>query len=254
MRQVVLDTETTGLNPKLGDRIIEIGCVELLNRRLSERSFTPISTRSARWSLGRRACTASRARTSWRSRSSPRWRRRSSTTCAAPSSSSTTRTSTSSSSTELALAGCAARAACRAHHRHAGFRQGAAPRQEELARRAVRALLRRQLQALAARRARRRLLARRVLSRDDARAGEPDDGARRAVGGAGAAGMILDVAKLIVQRAPRRSSPRTSSISTPWRRTRRPESLAPPGELVRRRARQPFRAGQGRHMLGSVTS
>jgi DNA polymerase-3 subunit epsilon len=39
VRQVVLDTETTGLNPKLGDRIIEIGCVELLNRRLSERSF-----------------------------------------------------------------------------------------------------------------------------------------------------------------------------------------------------------------------
>lgn len=39
MRQVVLDTETTGLNPKLGDRIIEIGCVELLNRRLSERGF-----------------------------------------------------------------------------------------------------------------------------------------------------------------------------------------------------------------------
>ena len=39
MRQVVLDTETTGLNPKLGARIIEIGCVELLNRRLSERSF-----------------------------------------------------------------------------------------------------------------------------------------------------------------------------------------------------------------------
>ena len=34
----------------------------------------------------------------------------------------------------------------------------------------------------------------------------------------------------------------------------RPESLAPPGELVRRRARQPFRAGQARRMLGSVTS
>ena len=30
MRQIVLDTETTGLNPKLGDRIIEIGCVELV--------------------------------------------------------------------------------------------------------------------------------------------------------------------------------------------------------------------------------
>jgi DNA polymerase III subunit epsilon len=39
MRQIVLDTETTGLNPKLGDRIIEIGCVELLSRRASDREF-----------------------------------------------------------------------------------------------------------------------------------------------------------------------------------------------------------------------
>ena len=39
MRQIVLDTETTGLNPKLGDRIIEIGCVELLSRRASDRNF-----------------------------------------------------------------------------------------------------------------------------------------------------------------------------------------------------------------------
>ncbi|MEE2699499.1 MAG: DNA polymerase III subunit epsilon [Pseudomonadota bacterium] len=31
MREVVLDTETTGLNPKGGDRIVEIGCVELIN-------------------------------------------------------------------------------------------------------------------------------------------------------------------------------------------------------------------------------
>ncbi len=31
MRQVILDTETTGLDPRTGDRIIEIGCVELLN-------------------------------------------------------------------------------------------------------------------------------------------------------------------------------------------------------------------------------
>ena len=33
MRQIILDTETTGLNPATGDRIIEIGCIELLNRR-----------------------------------------------------------------------------------------------------------------------------------------------------------------------------------------------------------------------------
>lgn len=39
MRQIVLDTETTGLNPKLGDRIIEIGCVEILSRRISEAHF-----------------------------------------------------------------------------------------------------------------------------------------------------------------------------------------------------------------------
>lgn len=35
MRQIVLDTETTGLSPSEGHRIIEIGCVELVNRRLS---------------------------------------------------------------------------------------------------------------------------------------------------------------------------------------------------------------------------
>ena len=39
MRQVILDTETTGLNAATGDRIIEIGCVELINRRLSNRTF-----------------------------------------------------------------------------------------------------------------------------------------------------------------------------------------------------------------------
>ena len=39
MRQIFLDTETTGLSPESGDRIIEIGCVELLNRRLSGRNL-----------------------------------------------------------------------------------------------------------------------------------------------------------------------------------------------------------------------
>lgn len=38
-RQVVLDTETTGINPKEGHRIIEIGCVELINRRLTNNRF-----------------------------------------------------------------------------------------------------------------------------------------------------------------------------------------------------------------------
>jgi DNA polymerase III subunit epsilon len=39
MRQVVLDTETTGLEVEQDHRIIEIGCVELVNRRLTGRSF-----------------------------------------------------------------------------------------------------------------------------------------------------------------------------------------------------------------------
>jgi DNA polymerase-3 subunit epsilon len=39
MRQIVLDTETTGLNPKSGDRVIEVGCVEMINRRLTGNNF-----------------------------------------------------------------------------------------------------------------------------------------------------------------------------------------------------------------------
>jgi DNA polymerase-3 subunit epsilon len=39
MRQIVLDTETTGLSANAGDRIIEIGCVELINRKLTGRTF-----------------------------------------------------------------------------------------------------------------------------------------------------------------------------------------------------------------------
>jgi DNA polymerase-3 subunit epsilon len=39
MRQIVLDTETTGLHARLGDRIVEIGCVELIDRRPSDRGF-----------------------------------------------------------------------------------------------------------------------------------------------------------------------------------------------------------------------
>ncbi|WP_372832583.1 DNA polymerase III subunit epsilon [Pontibacterium sp.] len=39
MRQIVLDTETTGLEPKEGHNIIEIGCVEMDNRRLTGRTY-----------------------------------------------------------------------------------------------------------------------------------------------------------------------------------------------------------------------
>jgi len=39
MRQIVLDTETTGLEPNAGHRIIEIGCVELVNRKPTSNRF-----------------------------------------------------------------------------------------------------------------------------------------------------------------------------------------------------------------------
>jgi DNA polymerase-3 subunit epsilon len=39
MREIVLDTETTGLNPRGGDRLIEIGCVELINRYPTGREY-----------------------------------------------------------------------------------------------------------------------------------------------------------------------------------------------------------------------
>lgn len=39
LRQIVLDTETTGLSARDGNRIIEIGCVELINRKLSGNNY-----------------------------------------------------------------------------------------------------------------------------------------------------------------------------------------------------------------------
>jgi DNA polymerase-3 subunit epsilon len=39
MRQVILDTETTGLDPVEGHRVVEIGCIELFNRRPTGRTF-----------------------------------------------------------------------------------------------------------------------------------------------------------------------------------------------------------------------
>jgi len=39
MREIIFDTETTGLDPRTGDRMVEIGCVELINRVPSGRTF-----------------------------------------------------------------------------------------------------------------------------------------------------------------------------------------------------------------------
>lgn len=39
MREIVFDTETTGLDPKTGDRMVEIGCIEMVNRVATGRTF-----------------------------------------------------------------------------------------------------------------------------------------------------------------------------------------------------------------------
>ena len=39
IRQIILDTETTGLSPQQGHRLIEIGCLEMVNRRLTKKRF-----------------------------------------------------------------------------------------------------------------------------------------------------------------------------------------------------------------------
>ena len=39
LRQIILDTETTGLDPKIGHRVIEIGCIELVNRKFTGEQF-----------------------------------------------------------------------------------------------------------------------------------------------------------------------------------------------------------------------
>ena len=39
MRQIVLDTETTGLSPSQGHRIIEIGCVEIIDRKITDHTY-----------------------------------------------------------------------------------------------------------------------------------------------------------------------------------------------------------------------
>ena len=38
-RLIILDTETTGINPRDGHRIVEIGCVEMINRQLTGRNY-----------------------------------------------------------------------------------------------------------------------------------------------------------------------------------------------------------------------
>ena len=68
MRQIVLDTETTGLSTAQGHRIIEIGCIEMVNRRLTGREFHRFLNPDRDIDEGAEACMASAARNSKQSR------------------------------------------------------------------------------------------------------------------------------------------------------------------------------------------
>ena len=184
MRQIVLDTETTGLNAKLGDRIIEIGCVELLSRRISERALPRLPQPGARDRRGRHAGARPDARgPAPTSRSSPRWRASFlDYVRGAELIIHNADFDVEFLDMELARAGLGKLA----RPRRAGSptRWLSARELHPGKKNSLDALCERYFvdnsQPHAARRAARRAAARRVLPRDDARPGEPDDGARGA--------------------------------------------------------------------------
>ena len=196
MRQIILDTETTGLDPRQGHRIIEIAALEVVDRRPTgrhvhfylnpEREIDAAATEvhGMTWDdLKRQAALPRRRGRALRlparrgvghpqravRRRLPRRGVR-------------------------AVRPAGLRSAARAGRRHAGARPRAVPRQAQQPRRAVRALRRGQRGAHAARRAARHAAARRRLPRDDARPGIADDRHRaphadaRAVRSGGAGG------------------------------------------------------------------
>ena len=48
-RLIILDTETTGINPKEGHRIVEIGCVEMINRHAHDQPATSMHPHRLNW-------------------------------------------------------------------------------------------------------------------------------------------------------------------------------------------------------------
>ena len=60
MREIALDTETTGLSPKNGDRVVEIGCVELINHMPTGEPIKHILIHKRLWIRAQRKYTAYR--------------------------------------------------------------------------------------------------------------------------------------------------------------------------------------------------
>ena len=55
-RQIILDTETTGLYPESGDRLVEFAGLEMINRQMTDSTFIYMSTPNAICRRKRRRC------------------------------------------------------------------------------------------------------------------------------------------------------------------------------------------------------
>ena len=170
MREIVLDTETTGLDPYQGHRLIEIGCIELVNRFPTGQTFHATSIPNATCRPRRSPSTASRPSCSRTSRGSPR----SPTNCSRSSAmrrwSRTTRCSISASSMPSSSAPASGLVARERLVDTLLLARRKTSGRLEPARRSVRALRHRQFAPHQARRAARRRAAGRGLSRADRRA------------------------------------------------------------------------------------
>ena len=241
MREIVLDTETTGLEPGEGHRVVEIGALELSNHLPTGRVFhayinperhMPADAQLVHGLTAAFLARASRCSPRWSTTSSPSSTTTRTTSRRRPGSSSTTRCSTSPSSTASSRASaCRRSTATRGVIDTMQLGQAALSGRSQQPRRALPALRRRRLGAHPARRAARRRAARRGLSRPDRRppAGpRPGGRARRADHAAGARARAAGPAGPM-RRASRSSPPmpRCSSASrsrSGW--PERPETAA----------------------------
>src|SRR5688572_12609162 len=215
LRQIVLDTETTGLNPKLGDRIIELGCVEVLGRSISEAYFHRYVNPEREIELG---ATRIHGITLEDLAAKPRF-----------------------AAVAREFLDFVRGAELIIHNadfdvefldmelERVGLGAHAVPGAQDLARGAVRALFDRPREPHAAWRAARRAPARRMVPGDDARPGEPDDGARDPDGGGRRRGRP-DPRRVQADRAARQRRGARGPREIPRRAGKgraRPERVAP---------------------------
>ena len=222
-RQIVLDTETTGLSAENGDRVIELGCVELFNRKLTGNDlhiyFNP-ERESHEDALKVHGLTTDFLRDKPKFATLAQRHRRVPARCRTDHSQRRLRRRLPQQGTRACRPAAAAQLRRRGH-RHAGDGEGGVPRQAQLAGRAVRPLRRRSLEPHLPRRQARRAAAGRRLHQPHARPGCAADRRRveRADHGRGGARSICAASSCRCWWRPSTNSPRTRKC---WRNSTRP--------------------------------